>query len=77
LKRLLRLSLGILLLVLGLLGLVLPVLQGWLFLALAFLVLSIDIPFLARYVEAIEGRFPSLRHPLQKLRRFLAGAADG
>ena len=76
-KRLLRLTLGLVLLVLGLLGLVLPVLQGWLFLALAALVLSVDLPFLARIVDAIERRYPSLRHPLQKFRRFLAGWSEG
>ncbi|MGQ9920334.1 MAG: hypothetical protein ACUVRZ_03275 [Desulfobacca sp.] len=69
--RIFRLTLGLLFLVLGLIGLVVPILQGWLFLALAALTLSIDLPFLARFVERIEARWPGLAHPIQRLRRFL------
>jgi hypothetical protein len=42
-KRLSRIVLGCLFLLLGLAGLVLPVLQWWLFLAMGVIVLSIDV----------------------------------
>ena len=60
--------LGWSLLVLGIAGLVLPVLQGWLFIALAALLLAPDVPLFARLLGWIEGRFPALRHPIQRLR---------
>lgn len=75
-KRLLRLSLGVLFLILGVSGLVLPFLQGWLFLALAALVFSIDVPFLSRLVDRLEERFPAIRHLLQRARRFLGKLAE-
>jgi uncharacterized membrane protein YbaN (DUF454 family) len=63
-----RHALGWILLVLGVAGLVLPVLQGWLFIALAALLLAPDIPIFARLLNWIEARFPGLRHPIQRLR---------
>ena len=63
-----RHALGWSLLILGIAGLVLPVLQGWLFIALAALLLAPDIPIFARLLNWIEARFPSLRHPIQRLR---------
>jgi uncharacterized membrane protein YbaN (DUF454 family) len=53
---------------LGIAGLVLPVLQGWLFIALAAILLAPDVPFFARVLARIEERFPALRHPIQRLR---------
>ncbi len=75
--RFCRLVLGIFFLALGLLGLVVPILQGWLFLALSALVLSPDIPLLARLVDWIGRRFPALQHPIQRWRRFVARFEDG
>jgi uncharacterized membrane protein YbaN (DUF454 family) len=56
------------LLALGIAGLVLPVLQGWLFIALGAILLAPDVPFFARVLARIEERFPALRHPIRKLR---------
>ena len=45
-RRIVRISLGSIAIVLGLVGLVVPILQGWLFLALGAMLLSVDVPFL-------------------------------
>jgi uncharacterized membrane protein YbaN (DUF454 family) len=63
-----RHALGWSLLILGIAGLVLPVLQGWLFIALAALLLAPDVPLFARLLSWIETRFPALRHPIQRVR---------
>lgn len=67
-SRVIRHVLGWGLLVVGIAGLVLPVLQGWLFIALAALLLAPDVPFFARLLGWIENRFPALRHPIQRVR---------
>ncbi len=55
-----RILLGIFSLVIGLAGLVLPILQGWLFIAVGFALLSRDVPFFRRLQERLERRFPKL-----------------
>jgi uncharacterized membrane protein YbaN (DUF454 family) len=76
LGRVVRHVLGWGLLVLGIAGLALPVLQGWLFIALAALLLAPDVPVFARLLDWIEGRFPALRHPIQRARRRLGRDAE-
>jgi len=66
--RVVRHVLGWGLLLLGIAGLVLPVLQGWLFIALAALLLAPDVPIFARLLNWIENRFPALRHPIRRVR---------
>ena len=70
-RRVIRLSLGSFFILLGLAGLVLPILQGWLFLGLGALVLSRDVPFLSRIVNAIAGRFPRVGLAVQRLSKIL------
>jgi len=70
--RIFRISVGCLLIVLGLAGLVLPVLQGGLLLALGILVLSVDVPIFRRFICWLEARFPSIRGPLNRVRERLA-----
>jgi len=53
---------------LGVAGLVLPFLQGWLFLALGILILSVDLPFFARIVCWLENRLPSGKQLMRRLR---------
>ncbi len=67
-----RIALGILFLVLGALGLLLPIMPGWLFIALGILVLSPDVPLFQRMVHWLEDRFPRVREPLEKMRHFLS-----
>ena len=71
-----RLSLGTILILLGIPGLVLPILQGWLFLALGALLLSVDVPFFDRLVRWIEQKVPPVRKPVERLRNFLKGPAE-
>jgi uncharacterized protein YqgC (DUF456 family) len=70
-KRLLRIFAGLVLIILGLVGLVVPILQGWLFLALGALILSPDIPIFARIVAWIEKRFPMVKDQVKRIRKFL------
>jgi uncharacterized protein len=74
--RIIRISSGSLLILLGIAGLVLPILQGWLFLALGAIILSMDIPFFQRIVNWIEGRFPRIRKPLQRMKEKLKGSKE-
>lgn len=66
--KFLRLLSGFFLIVLGFLGLFLPVLQGVLFLALGLLLLSVDIPVVHRWVEKLEGGHPHLGPKIKKWR---------
>jgi len=59
--------------VLGIVGLVLPVLQGLLFIAIGLLLLSPDIPAFARFLSWVERRFPRLRSLIQSARGRIGG----
>jgi uncharacterized membrane protein YbaN (DUF454 family) len=54
-------------LVLGVAGLFLPILQGWLFIGLGAVLLSPDVPFFRRLVVWIERRSPMLKRAIGKL----------
>lgn len=75
-RRFIRITLGTAFILLGFLGLFLPILQGWLFLALGALFLSVDLPFFNRMVLWIEKRFPRLRGSVEKVRSFLKDPED-
>ncbi len=60
LKRILVISLSIIFLVLGLAGLVLPFLQGWLFLIISFLLLSMYSPALRRFMDKHTVKYPKI-----------------
>ena len=66
-RRVLRIALGTLLMILGLVGLVLPVLQGWLFLGMGGLVLAQDIPIFAKMTCWITARFPQTGRTARRL----------
>ncbi len=53
-----KITLGLILLPLGVVGLFLPFLQGVLFLLVAFALLSSEVPFVARFRDRIRARFP-------------------
>jgi len=69
--RLLRLGFGVFFIVLGILGLFLPVLQGILFLGIGGALLCRDIPFLARAVERLKARYPAIDSAAKRLRDVL------
>ncbi len=54
-----KITLGLILLPLGVVGLFLPFLQGVLFLLVAFALLSSELPFVARFRDRIRERFPA------------------
>ena len=56
--RIVRISLGIALAILGVAGLFLPVLQGILLLVASVLVLSVDVPVFRRLRRWLSRRFP-------------------
>jgi uncharacterized protein len=75
-RRIVRMGLGALLILLGIPGLVLPILQGWLFLALGALLLSVDVPFFDRLVQWIEECVPAVKKPLERVRNYLRGSHE-
>jgi len=66
-----RVVTGCVLIVLGVLGLFLPVLQGILFLTLGSLLLAVDLPPFRRGLQYLRGRFPAIKKPLREGRRWL------
>ena len=56
-RRALRILFGTSLLVLGIAGLGLPVLQGWFFILMGILVLAKDIPLFARLASRLKKGF--------------------
>ncbi len=67
-KRMIRIPIGVAFIGLGIAGLILPILQGWLFLAIGSLVLSVDIKFFARIESRISRRFPRIGRALHRLK---------
>ena len=65
-RRLVRISAGLLFLMLGVVGLFLPVLQGLLFLAIGLLLLAPDFPPARRLVLVGFRRWPRLRRAVPK-----------
>ena len=59
-KRILVLSLGVFFLLVGLAGLVLPILQGWFFLAISLLLFSMYSPRLRHWIDARTAKYPKL-----------------
>lgn len=66
--RYLRIALGSILLVLGVAGLALPLLQGLLFIVLGILLLARDIPWFARLAEHFRARFPRISRTAERAR---------
>lgn len=69
--RALRVAAGVILLILGVLGLFLPVLQGLLFLIAGTLLLAVDIPFFRALLIRLQKKIPSLRKPVKRARKWL------
>lgn len=67
-KRLLILVTGWLFVFLGILGLVLPILQGILFLAIGFYLLSLESPWVHRKMEQVRERYPRIGGTMDEAR---------
>lgn len=66
-KRIIRLFFGWTFFVLGLLGLVLPVLQGVLFLIVSVILLAPDVPFFKKILDKLKNRYPKLAKKAEKI----------
>lgn len=66
LKRMLVLSVATLFLVVGVAGLVLPVLQGWFFLALSLILFSMYSPGLRAWIERHTVKYPKIHAMVDK-----------
>ena len=71
LKRTLLLILGVLCLVLAVVGAVLPFLQGWFFLILGILLISICVPQVREYMEQHTRKYPKLHAMVERIDRWL------
>ena len=67
LNLIVRLTLAAMSLAVGVAGLVLPILPGWLFFAIAAMLLFPNTPFAQRVLRKIEDRFPSSKRMLRFL----------
>ena len=56
------------LLLLGLAGLVLPILPGWIFIAWGVVTLAPDVPFFGRLLDRVAHRVPPLRAAIERVR---------
>jgi uncharacterized membrane protein YbaN (DUF454 family) len=59
-KRLIRLIVGWLFIILGVLGCFLPILQGILFLSIGFVLLAPDVPIFKRMMKKIKEKYPAI-----------------
>jgi hypothetical protein len=53
---------------LGVTGLILPILPGWIFIALGAVTLAPDVPFFARLLDRVAERVPALRSAIERVR---------
>ncbi len=70
-KRALVVTVGIIFIILGFFGLVLPVLQGILFLAIGLILLSLCSPTLRSWVDKHAARYPKLLNVIQKFETWI------
>jgi uncharacterized membrane protein YbaN (DUF454 family) len=69
----LRVAGGATLVLIGLAGLVLPIMPGWLFVIPGLVLLSADVPAIRRRLRYLERRYPWLRQMMDKVRRKRGG----
>src|SRR3989344_2147350 len=72
-KRILVLTAGILFILLGLVGLALPFLQGFLFLIVGFILLSISSSRIRAWLESHTRRYPKVHAAVEKMEKWITG----
>jgi uncharacterized membrane protein YbaN (DUF454 family) len=77
LRGLLRLIVGGLLILAGILGLVLPVVPGWALIFAGAVTLAPRLPFVARLLDRLAERIPALKRFTVKAREEKAKAREG
>jgi len=70
-KRILVLTAGIIFVILGIIGLALPFLQGFLFLAIGLILLSISSARIRRWIESHTRRYPKVHEWVEKLEKWV------
>ena len=70
-KRIVRQILGWFFIVLGIVGLFVPILQGILCICIGVLLLAEDIPLFQRLIDKVESKWPQTRSTLRKARSWL------
>lgn len=70
-KRILILATGVIFVVLGLVGLALPFLQGFLFLIIGFILLSISSAQVRVWMESHTRRYPKLHRVVERTERWI------
>ena len=71
LRKIIHIVIGILLLLLGILGVVLPVLHGTIFLIVGFIILSFESPYIEKKLVSLTEKNPILHGWYLKLNRIL------
>lgn len=71
LKRTLLLLVGIIFILLGLLGLALPFLQGFLFLAIGLILLSLHSPKIREWTDVHTKRYPKLHMVVDRMEKWI------
>jgi uncharacterized membrane protein YbaN (DUF454 family) len=69
LKRYVRIALGCALILIGLIGFLVPILQGWLFFGIGTMLLYRDLSFLQKMWERLKRRFPRVGRTVERIRR--------
>ncbi len=72
-KKKLVLLAGILFIILGLVGLVLPFLQGFLFLAIGLILLSLHSPKIREWTDVHTMKYPKIHVAIQKVDKWIVG----
>ena len=70
-RKMFHLALGLILILIGILGLILPVLNGTVFLVLGFILLSFEIPYIEKKLFLITNKYPWSHSLYTKLDKFL------
>ena len=70
-KKILVLTLGVIFIILGLLGLALPFLQGIIFLVIGFLLVSFCFPEIRPWVNKYTKRYPQLLATINKIDKWM------
>jgi uncharacterized membrane protein YbaN (DUF454 family) len=70
-KKIARFTIALILFIIGLLGLILPVVNGTLFIMASLLILSLEIPALEKFLDRQGRRNSTVNHYYEKCKRFI------
>ena len=68
-KKIWRHTIGWFFVVLGIIGCFLPILQGILFMAIGFLILAPEVPFIHRLLLKLQGRYPEVFQKAEEFKK--------